>query len=106
MKNTIQITDGPSREELFDGMRLFAEKRTILFTVKVNEKDYHLRVKMLGIEAEDGSGNSWNLKFVITTFELMGAKVSPEIKKVLSGNKHVTVAVYYSTHKRTGTIKF
>ena len=32
----IEITDGPSREELFDGLRLFTEKRLIPFRFKVS----------------------------------------------------------------------
>jgi hypothetical protein len=39
MADIIEITNGPSREELFDGLRLFSEKRLIPFLVKKDEKE-------------------------------------------------------------------
>jgi hypothetical protein len=102
----INITSGPNREDLFDGQRLFAEKRTVPFTVEINDKEFTLRVIMAGIKPEDGSGRSWNLEFVITVHDLIGAEISPEINKMLSGKKHIAVTAYYSTHRRKGTITF
>ncbi len=68
MKKTIEITNGPSREELFDGLRLFSEKRLIPFCVKMNEKERFLAVIIDSIQAVDdgsteyhASGHSWNL---------------------------------------------
>lgn len=68
------ITDGPSREELFDSLRLRNEYRTVefeLFEPSVDEDGeglmrapYKVRVKaqVLQIGAEDGSGHSWCVK--------------------------------------------
>lgn len=67
MKTTIEITNGPSREELFDGLRLFTEKRLILFAVKSksNKVERSIATVINSIETEDGSGQSWNLTFSI-----------------------------------------
>ena len=63
MLKTIQITNGPSREELFDGLRLSAEKRLIAFCFENNENEKYVATIISSIEAEDGSGQSWNLNF-------------------------------------------
>ncbi len=75
MKKIIEITNGPSREELFDGLRLFAEKRLIPFRFKVNEiseKQKMVAVIIDSIQAEDDgsneccpSGHSWNITFYV-----------------------------------------
>lgn len=75
MKKIIEITDGPSREEIFDGLRLFAEKRLVPFRFKVREisdKEIMVAVFVIGIEAvDDGgpdyhpSGHSWNFTFLV-----------------------------------------
>jgi len=72
---TIEITDGPSREEIFDGLRLFAEKRLIPFRFMVSEisdKQTMVAVLINAIEAVDdggadyhASGHSWNLNFSV-----------------------------------------
>lgn len=61
---TFQITEGPSREELFDALRLRHETRKVTLTV---ESPFHpqgifFEVFVNGISIEDGSGNSWNLE--------------------------------------------
>lgn len=71
----IEITDGPSREELFDGLRLFAEKRLIPFRFRASEisdKQIMVAVLLSAIEAVDdggtdyhASGHSWNLIFSV-----------------------------------------
>lgn len=58
------ITDGPSREELFDALRLFNEHRSVEFQVGLSPVASSLvRVKMQinSIAAEDGTGRNWNL---------------------------------------------
>ena len=65
MSQTIAITNGPSREELFDGLRLFAEKREVGFNFVSNGRDITLPFIIQSIEVEDGSGHSWNLKMVL-----------------------------------------
>ena len=62
MTKIIEITNGPSREELFDGLRLISEKRLVPFCVKQNNsKEEYVAVNVQSIEAEDGSGQSWNI---------------------------------------------
>lgn len=65
MSKTIQIVNGPSREELFDGLRLMSRNFLIPFCLKENENEKYVAVIMQMIEAEDGSGESWNLRFHI-----------------------------------------
>ncbi|MFA5024647.1 MAG: hypothetical protein WC523_06900 [Patescibacteria group bacterium] len=75
MKKTIEITDGPSREEMFDGLRLFSERRLIPFRFRVREisdKQTMVAVLVGAIEAVDdggddyrASGHSWNLTFSV-----------------------------------------
>lgn len=63
--NTINITNGPSREELFDGLRLSSEKRLVPFVIYNNGEERFVAVFINSIEAEDGSGQSWNLNISI-----------------------------------------
>lgn len=129
METTIEITNGPSREELFDGLRLFAEKRLIPFIIKKDDVERWVAVVVTSIQAEDGSGQSWNLTFSIGKkfispdyFILKPKKVEEHVitKKVdfnffrnlceenyLVGEfkqDTVTAKVYYSTKTRKGTI--
>jgi hypothetical protein len=63
-----QITDGPNREALFDSLRMVRSSR-----VRFSFMPKRLRGtgvgpakvmgRILGIEAEDGSGHSWIVKF-------------------------------------------
>ena len=129
MKKIIAITNGPSREELFDGLRLFSEKRLVPFQVIKNENEKYFAVIIHSIEAEDGSGQSWNLTFSVNSkylsdeffiekvkkeeYYIIAHKVDfnyfrqlieegypiPELRKDL-----VRVKVYYSTKTRKGTI--
>mgnify|MGYP001353434555 FL=1 len=76
MTNTAQrqITAGPSREELFDALRLRHESRTVTMTVENTVRtagDPHkslmmklprtFQVTVDSIGVEDGSGNNWLL---------------------------------------------
>lgn len=83
MPKTISITNGPSREELFDGLRLFSEKRLVPFCIKMDEKERFLAVIISSIQAEDGGGQSWNLTFyanqLLVSEEIFGDK--PEKKE-------------------------
>ncbi len=125
----IEIINGPSREELFDGLRLFAEKRYVPFLVKKNEIEKYFAATIKSIEAEDGSGHSWNLtisahnkllseesftgKLKKTEPGVIAKKVDFNYFKQLLEEKYpmpgfmdnlVTVKVYYSTQTRTGTL--
>jgi len=128
MKTKIEITNGPSREELFDGLRLSNEERLVPFQVIKNGKEKYFAVIIHSIETEDGSGQSWNLTFSVNSkylseqfyFEkvkkeeyVIAKKVDfnqfrqlieerypiPELRKDL-----VRVKVYYSTKTRKGVI--
>lgn len=62
MPTQMQIVGGPSREALFDGLRLRHEGRTVEFRAQHEDGDeraYSFFIDM--IEVEDGSGESWNL---------------------------------------------
>lgn len=129
MQNIIEITNGPSREELFDGLRLFSEKRLIPFVIKKDEGERWVAVIINSIQAKDGNSQSWNLTFSIGKqfisqdyFVLKPKKVEEHVvaKKVdfnffrnlceenyLVGEfrKDTTVVkVCYSTKTRKGTI--
>jgi len=86
------IVAGPSREQLFDALRLRHEGRKISFTVEPMILQTNPQFKVKGevfdafiesIQVEDGSGNSWNL-----------------VLNML-GKRH---RVYFNTLSRTGTL--
>ena len=58
------IIGGPSREELFDALRLHHEEREVTFTVtpNCNVGNLVLRVRVEELGVEDGSGNNWLFK--------------------------------------------
>lgn len=110
MSQTIQITSGPSREELFDGLRLFAEKRQVGFLFENNGRQITLPFSMQSIQAEDGSGNSWNVQMVlhIESFKKQDFALIPiTLRMAFIGHVTKTAIVvkgYYSTKKRKGVI--
>lgn len=128
MKKTIEISNGPSREELFDGLRLFSEKRLVPFQIIQNGIEKYFAAIIHSIEAEDGNGQSWNLAFSLNRlflsdefFEKVAKKESHVIAKKVDFNYFkqlieerypmpdyskdlVRVKVYYSTKTRKGTI--
>ncbi len=68
----IQIVNGPSREDLFDALKLTNEKRLIPFgIIRVGEEkkkpgeEPFLVTLIHSIQAEDGSGESWNITFSV-----------------------------------------
>ncbi len=131
MSKTIEITNGPSREELFDGLRLLSEKRLIPFCIKMEGTERFLAVFMNSIQAEDGSGQSWNLIFYAGKYFLSeqafadknkqptkqsgvyATNISFESFRQLAEEDYllqdykedqVLVKAYYSTKTRKGTI--
>ncbi|MCX6755666.1 MAG: hypothetical protein NT068_04005 [Candidatus Nomurabacteria bacterium] len=99
MNTTLEITGGPSREELFDGLRLLSEKRQIPFTFKATKGTELIMplVTMQSIAAEDGSGHSWNITFLVKKcFVVIGSK----------DESLVTVKAYYSSMRRKGTVTY
>jgi len=94
----VKITDGPSRETLFDGLRLRHEGRRVTFTLGPDLSVKLVDLSGLGqiqfainaIGIEDGSGKSWRLSLQ-TTKKL----------KVLGSNKLVAC---YNTRTREGRL--
>lgn len=63
-ENRFEIIAGPSREDLFDGLRLRHESRLVLFSILSGHHSNALYNKSLqlqvnGIAVEDGSGHKW-----------------------------------------------
>lgn len=55
-----KIVSGPSREELFDSLRLSRERRTVTFKFEISPKKMlRITAQVRSIGAEDGSGQSW-----------------------------------------------
>ena len=88
------ITAGPSREELFDALRLRDEGRTVWFTLdKVNPDTTTSSVNVVAsfhvesIGAEDGNPKSWLVRLV-SEGQLLGGKLGFNVS--------------YDTTRRTG----
>ncbi len=60
-KGKCKITDGPSREELFDALRLRQEHREVTLTWFEGSNSRSASFVVNGIGAEDGSGDNWFL---------------------------------------------
>jgi len=93
-----EINSGPSREELFDALRLRHEGRAIPFTVsppkqrpgsriRVLNETFNVQVNSVGIE--DGSGNCWLLT-LDDYHEILGSSC---------------LSAYYNTRTRTGWVQ-
>ena len=92
MSQRIQITNGPSRDELFDALKLYNEKRLIPFgIIRVGEEkrkpgeEQFLITLIQSIQAEDGSGQSWNLTFHVEKEILDIALSAPKPKVHVHG---------------------
>jgi hypothetical protein len=109
---TITITNGPSREELFDGLRLFAEKRAVPFTLEDKRKEILFTAYIIGIEVVDKKGEWWNLKlrirksFVALNHEDDYFDVHPFFNDKTNSRKFLPVDARFSTKKRKGVITF
>lgn len=58
----VKIVSGPSREEMFDSLRLFKERRRVEFVLDDSRNSqFSTFCSIVSIQAEDGSGQSWNL---------------------------------------------
>ncbi len=100
MKKQIDITSGPSREELFDALRLFNEGRKASIEIDNNGKKMKAEVIIHTIGAEDGSGQSWNLSFSIKESFI-------KVPYPINLNSQVSIPytrvnAYYSTKNRRG----
>ncbi len=105
MKTTITIASGPSREELFDCLRLFIEKRSTDFILVKNKIKYLTPLIIAGIDAVDKDGEqgeSWIIKFKVDYTKFI---VSGDILPDLASNSiNLKSIAYYSTRTRKGTI--
>lgn len=81
------IAMGPSREELFDALRLRHENRPVYFDLPYLGGRFKVEVDEIGIE--DGSGNSWLLKL-------------HDPKGLLGANR---LEAYFNTNSRSGWIR-
>ncbi|GEM_PF-3320594 len=134
MTTNIEILNGPSREELFDGLRLFGEKRLVPFLIKKDDRERYVAVKINSIEAL--SDQSWiitlwiNKKCIEPSYFLhhkqeeggviskkvsgvIRKKVSFELFRKLAEEKYllqefqkdlIVIKVHFSTKSRKGYI--
>ena len=93
LQNLCKIVNGPSRDAMFDDLRLGDElkKRTVTFTFKIAGADYTLPVRITGIKRSGIGGPSWFvwLEFLVNTY---GANIE-------CGEDFMLI---YSTDKRSG----
>ena len=102
---TINIISGPSREELFDALRLLAHVTDVPFVIICEDKKYTLHARITGIKAEDGSGHSWNITInVFSNLEKDFVKLFSEV--YTKGKEVLCFGVYYSTKTRLGHFDF
>lgn len=93
-----KVVDGPSREEMFDSLRLARSTDTAVefsFRPRNDEQATPIvvRGRILRIELEDGSGQSWNIVF--RPDELVGHGMMPA---------EPYLPIYYRTDQRSGGI--
>lgn len=88
------VADGPSREDLFDALRLRNEQRLVVFGLVIEGQVERLTTLVNGVTAEDGSGHSWLLKL--------------SFKNRQAGRRTVIntapVYLYYHDKRRNGTV--
>lgn len=60
VQKQIKINAGPSREELFDALRLRHEGRKVMFTVTSSSEKMEAVIDSIGVES--GCGESWLLE--------------------------------------------
>lgn len=89
LSNKPKIVGGPSREELFDALRLLGEERTVTFDMapKIGPKETH-RFAVIGISAENGGGHSW----IVAGWFLGDVE------------HHDTVELHYDDQRRSGHV--
>lgn len=104
MSKTIEISNGPSREELFDGLRLFSEKRQVGFLIIDNGRQMTLPTIMQSIQAEDGSGQSWNISINVEIKDMLLLSLPINVRQLFAKHKSVGIKAYYSSKNRKGVI--
>ena len=105
MSNKIQIISGPSREELFDGLRLLPFN--VPFTVVRDNEKYRIKTRIIGIQTADGGGQSWKI-----TFEVLKAGQNEKFLNtfnelyVKKDSIKACFGAFYSTKSRLGEFDF
>jgi len=96
------VVSGPSKWDLslalFD--RSSSSARKVLFGMKFNDRVADHEVQVNSVEAEDGSGESWN----ITGYATLIAGEGPLRGSVPRRPRHVSI--YFRTDNRKGSITF
>ena len=102
----VKIIDGPSEDELFNGLRFSSEKRLLSLAIEKDGKKQTPLVLIQGIETEGNSGNSWKIKFSISNCFLGNKHFFINLSRIMA-TKTMLVEAIYSTQTREGffTIK-
>lgn len=91
-----KIVDGPSREELFDSLRLGTGEIGFVFEQNALKgsmvKPVKLTGRILGITLEDGSSQSWMLDFLANKIDGRPLKGSTNLR------------LYFQTTRREGCV--
>lgn len=119
LKLRVEISQGPSREDLFDALRLMGEKRDLRFVFTVDDlsrqlifvnpilRGYthdavvRLEGRIRGIDSADDSGENWRIRvsFLIHFFEMF----SEGTTRARSYHDRVEMALDYNTVSRKGS---
>lgn len=88
------VTGGPSREALFDALRLQLDHMSVAFAWREGDVDRVSIVYVRGISARDDSGESW----------LIAGHTGDAEKNLVRHNQ--PVEIYFCTMRRKGRICF
>ncbi|MCC7289177.1 hypothetical protein IT414_02180 [bacterium] len=95
-----KVINGPSREELFDSLRLFNLRQTLVeFTLEQKRlrgsmvKPTVIKARVMGIRPEDGSSNRWLVDLLVN--QIVNSDTEPE---------DPYVSIYFDTQVRAGHI--
>ena len=88
-----RIKDGPNREELFDGLRLRAEKRTVDFEfVDDTGQKLFCECDIGGIDSGVPTGEGWDIHgFIVEGAGKMKSFRGPFNTRTRKGNGHIRV---------------
>ena len=90
---THEIVSGPSREEMFDSLRLFKKKMPVEISYRgENNRVEKIKVQINQIAAEDGSGDSWICRGYNS--------------EAIATCNHSYIEFHFHTQTRKGWIKF
>lgn len=88
------VTGGPSREDLFDALRLQLYNMSVVFAWREGDVDRGSIVYVRGISARDDSGDSW----------LIEGRTGDAEKNLIRRSQ--PVKIYFCTMRRKGRICF